>query len=123
LDALHTQRWEAEPILASQGHYLMVVKPNQHTLYQDIQWAFEALPPLNRDEQAYWAYQRNETHERSHGCGRVERRTLESTTRLNDYLTWPGVAQIMCKILCASWMLSQHEIALRGGAPPAGAPP
>lgn len=93
MDALHTQRWEAETILAAQGHYLMVVKPNQRTLYQDIQWAFEALPPLNRYEQAYWDYQRHETPDRGHG--RLERRTLESTTRLNDFLTWPGVAQVL----------------------------
>jgi predicted transposase YbfD/YdcC len=93
MDALHTQRWEAETILAAQGHYLMVVKPNQRSLYQDIQWAFEALPPLNRYEQEYWDYQRHETPDRAHG--RLERRTLESTTRLNDFLTWPGVAQVL----------------------------
>ena len=93
MDALHTQRWEAETILAAQGDYLMVVKPNQRTLYQDIQWAFEALPPLNHYEQAYWDYQRHETLNRGHG--RLERRTLESTTRLNDFLTWPGVAQVL----------------------------
>ena len=93
MDALHTQRWEAETILAAGGQYLMVVKANQHTLYQDIQWAFEALPPRNRTEQAYWDYQHHQTENRSHG--RLERRTLESTTRLNDYLTWPGVAQVL----------------------------
>jgi predicted transposase YbfD/YdcC len=93
MDALHTQRWEAETLLAAGGHYLMVVKPNQRTLYQDIQWAFEALPPLNRDEQAYWDYQRHETNDRGHG--RLEHRTLESTTGLNDFLTWPGVAQVL----------------------------
>jgi hypothetical protein len=64
MDALHTQRWEAETLLAAQGHYLMVVKPNQRTLYQDIQWAFEALPPLNRYEQEYWDYQRHEIPDR-----------------------------------------------------------
>jgi predicted transposase YbfD/YdcC len=93
MDALHTQRWEAETILAAQGDYLMVVKPNQRTLYQDIQWAFEALPPLNRYEQEYWDYQRHEAPDRGHG--RLERRILESTTRLNDFLSWPGVAQVL----------------------------
>lgn len=28
------------------------------------------------------------------GHGRRERRTLEATTALNDYLDWPGVAQV-----------------------------
>jgi hypothetical protein len=71
MDALHTQRWEAETILAAGGHYLMVVKSNQRTLYQDIQWRLpsrrEALPPLNRYEQAYWDDQRHQTHDRGHG--------------------------------------------------------
>jgi predicted transposase YbfD/YdcC len=106
MDALHTQRWEAETILAAGGHYLMVVKANQRTLYQDIQWAFEALPPLNRTEQAYWDYQRHQTENRSHG--RLERRTLESTTRLNDYLTWPGVAQVLRRTCWRQELPSKH---------------
>src|ERR1700732_3281537 len=28
------------------------------------------------------------------GHGRVERRTLRATTALNEYLDWPGVAQV-----------------------------
>ena len=28
------------------------------------------------------------------GHGRRERRTLKATTALNDYLNWPGVAQV-----------------------------
>jgi hypothetical protein len=56
-------------ILAAQGHSLMVVKPNQRTLYQDIKWAFAALPLLNCREQKFWDYQRHETHDR----GRLER--------------------------------------------------
>ena len=28
------------------------------------------------------------------GHGRIERRTLKATTALNEYLDWPGVAQV-----------------------------
>jgi hypothetical protein len=31
-----------------------------------------------------------------HG-GRIERRTIQTTTRLNDYLDWPGVGQV-CRV-------------------------
>lgn len=31
------------------------------------------------------------------GHGRIERRTLTSTTALNDYLNWPGVQQV-CRV-------------------------
>jgi predicted transposase YbfD/YdcC len=93
LDALHTQRWEARQILAEGGHYLMVVKANQRLLYEDIQLAFSALPPTTACEQEFWAYERHETMNRGHG--RWERRTLESTTALNEYVEWPGVAQVL----------------------------
>jgi hypothetical protein len=29
--------------------------------------------------------------------GRIERRTIQTTTRLNDYLDWPGVGQV-CRL-------------------------
>jgi predicted transposase YbfD/YdcC len=35
----------------------------------------------------------SQTHEKGHG--RLETRSLISTTALNEYLTWPGLAQIM----------------------------
>lgn len=39
------------------------------------------------------------------GHGRIERRTLSSTTALNDYLNWPGVQQV-CHV--------QRERTIRG---------
>jgi len=106
MDALHTQRWEAETILNAQGQYLMVVKPNQRTLYQEIQWAFEPLPPINRFEQDFWDYQVCQTHDRGHG--RLERRTLESTTRLNGYLNWPGVSQVLRRTCWSQDLVTKH---------------
>jgi predicted transposase YbfD/YdcC len=92
-DALHTQVKLAERIVAGKGHYLMVVKANQPTLYHDIEEAFSVLPPANRFEEAFWGYQCQETTERKRG--RLERRTLESTTALTGYLRFPGVAQVL----------------------------
>ena len=92
-DALYTQVKQAEQILAGGGHYLMVVKRNQPSLYQAIELAFAALPPINREERAFWQFQTHITTDKAHG--RLERRTLQSTPALNDYLEWPGVAQIL----------------------------
>lgn len=92
-DALYTQVKQAEQILAGGGHYLMVVKRNQPSLYQSIELAFAALPPINREEAAFWHFQTHITTDKAHG--RLERRTLQSTPALNDYLEWPGVAQIL----------------------------
>jgi predicted transposase YbfD/YdcC len=92
-DALYTQVKQAEQILAGGGHYLMVVKCNQPSLYQAIELAFAACPPINQEERAFWRFQTHITTDKAHG--RLERRTLVSTPALNDYLDWPGVAQVL----------------------------
>jgi predicted transposase YbfD/YdcC len=92
-DALYTQVKQAEQILAGGGHYLMVVKGNQPTLYQAIELAFQARPAINQEEPAFWPFETHTTIDKAHG--RLERRTLESTPALNDYLDWPGVAQVL----------------------------
>lgn len=93
MDALYTQVTQAEQILAAGGHYLMVVKRNQPSLYQAIELAFAALPPINAEEAAFWQFQTHITTDKAHG--RLECRTLVSTSALNDYLNWPGVAQVL----------------------------
>ena len=93
MDALHTQRTLAQHILDAGGHYLMVVKGNQPALLHDIALGFDALPPVNPREAAFWGYQAIQTFDRGHGREEVHR--LERTTHLNDYLRWPGVAQVL----------------------------
>jgi predicted transposase YbfD/YdcC len=92
-DALYTQVKQAEQILAGGGHYLMAIKRNQPSLYQASELAFEALPPINQEEAVFWQHQTYTTHDKQHG--RLEKRTLESTTALNDDGQWPGVAQVL----------------------------
>ena len=92
-DALYTQTQQAAQILAGGGHYLMAVKRNQPTLYEAIDLAFAAAPPLNQEEAAFWQFQTHITHDKAHG--RREKRTLESTPALNAYLDWPGLAQVL----------------------------
>lgn len=91
MDALHTQRALAQQILDQHGHYLMVVKENQPTLYQAIQLLFEQ-PPWLAQEQAL-EYQVHRTANQSHG--RREKRCLESSISLNTQADWPGVGQVM----------------------------
>ena len=83
MDALLTQRQLAQTIVDNQGDYFMVVKGNQATLQQDIDYYFEDFPP---QEVSY-------TTTIALGHGRIERRTLYVTTALNDYLPWPAVGQ------------------------------
>ncbi len=91
-DALHTCKKQAQQILRGGGDYLFVVKGNQHTLYNDISAAFTVLPPHGSWEQEYWQYEAVTVS--YYGHGRTEQITLESTTALNSYLSFPGSAQV-----------------------------
>ena len=89
MDALLTQRAIAQQILTQKGHYLMIVKENQPALYTAIEYLFR-VPPVPARPGEQLTYQ---THGKAHG--RREWRRLESSTALNTYLDWPGVAQVM----------------------------
>ena len=99
-DALHTCKKQAQQLLAGGGDYVFVVKGNQRTLYDDISAAFTVLPPHGSWEQEYWQYEVTTVHYRGHG--RTERITLESTTALNTYLPFPGIAQVVRRTRCAT---------------------
>lgn len=91
MDALLTQRSLAQQILDQNGDYLMVVKRNQGHLYDAIALLFEDPPWLPRDKEAECqVYQRVEK-----GHGRLEKRTLESSSTLSEYVDWPSVGQVM----------------------------
>jgi len=87
-DALLTQRHVAQALIGRKADYLFVVKHNQPSLRQDIALLFTSPPPQTRDE----TWPEACTYDLAHG--RIEVRQLQATTALNDYLDWPGVAQV-----------------------------
>lgn len=91
MDAMLTQRDLAQQILDQHGHYFMVVKGNQPELQAAIATLFEHPIWLAHEK----ASEYDDTTEVGKGHGRLERRTLESSTTLNDYLPWPSVGQVM----------------------------
>lgn len=80
-DALLTQRKLAAYLLTRQAHYVFPVKHNQPTLREDIRVAFEhrAQPDCRQPPTLQH--------------GRIESRSIWTTTRLNNYLDFPGVGQ------------------------------
>ena len=89
MDALLTQRQIAEQILAQHGDYLMVVKRNQPSLHEAIEFLFTS-PPLAASPDEYLRHAYTDP-----GHGRIDTYTLESSTALNDYLDWPQVGQVL----------------------------
>jgi len=91
VDALLAQRHLAQQILEQKGHYLMVIKENQRESYDAIALLFDC-PPWSNQERAE-QYSVHRSHSKAHG--RLESRSLESSTTLCGYLNWPGVGQVL----------------------------
>lgn len=86
MDALLTQRAIAQQIIDSGNDYLMVAKDNQPQLVADIRACFDAAPLPDEV--------RGHAQTTTKGHGRLEVRTIVTSTALNEYLDWPGVAQV-----------------------------
>lgn len=84
-DALLTQQDLARQIRSAGGDYLMEVKENQPTLYEDLTILF-ADPD---------APMRTARSVDLHG-GRIEQRSLRLSTEVVGYSTWPDLAQVGC---------------------------
>jgi predicted transposase YbfD/YdcC len=92
-DALHTQRQISIQIGKAGGNYIWTVKGNQSQLLQDLQYWFDTsvklLPGMGRLPRDF----RSATVT-SKGHGRLEARTLTTSSQLNDFLDWPFLQQV-----------------------------
>jgi hypothetical protein len=84
-------------ILDQGGYYMMIVKRNQPQLHDNLALFFD-LPSIAADQE-HWDQHQTTTK----GHGRIELRTLESTTGDCAALDWPGAAQLLrrtCERTC-----------------------
>jgi predicted transposase YbfD/YdcC len=86
-DALHTTRAVAQKIIEGGGDYLQPVKANQPTLLEDIREVFNHAEEL---KDTITKAQTTDQH-----ADRIETRSLRTSTALQDYLDWPGHAQVL----------------------------
>ena len=90
-DALCCQRSRCEQVLAAGGDYLLIVKENQPTLYEDLRLLFAPDPSYR----ALPLTDRREARTVEHGHGRhYDTRHLVASTDLVGYSDWPGLAQV-----------------------------
>jgi predicted transposase YbfD/YdcC len=87
-DALYCQRGLCGQVARDGGDYLIIVKPNQPRLYEDIKLLFDE-PPVG---EVFGMAQERDRH-----GDRREVRRLWSSRALVGYLEWPAVGQV-CKI-------------------------
>jgi predicted transposase YbfD/YdcC len=91
-DALHTQRAISAMIVERGGDYLRPVKSNQPRLYEDIERLFAPDQPKPGFGKIATGFQT--ASKVNYGHGRLEKRTIQTSAMLNDYLDWPGVEQV-----------------------------
>jgi predicted transposase YbfD/YdcC len=89
-DALYAQTSLCHEVIAAGGDYLLFVKRNQPTLYEDLSLFFRE-PPLDCLD-----WRTASTTNKGHG--RVENRLITVSTELNDFLArdWHDVGQVFC---------------------------
>lgn len=92
-DALHTQRQVSIQIGTANGNFLWVVKGNQPQLLQDLYDWFDTTIPLLPGMGCPSKDFRSATIT-SKGHGRIEVRTLTTSSQLNDFLDWPFLQQV-----------------------------
>jgi predicted transposase YbfD/YdcC len=90
-DALFCQRQLCQQLLAAGGDYVLLVKENQPTLYDDIRLLFD--PPPSLASLPLLDQREARTVDRGHGR-QDDVRHLVASTDLNGYVDWPGLAQV-----------------------------
>ena len=93
-DAMHTQRQISIQIGTASGNYLWVVKGNQPQLLQDLHDWFDTSIPLLPGMGCPPKDFRSATMTNK-GHGRIEVRTLTTSSQLNDFLDWPFLQQVV----------------------------
>jgi predicted transposase YbfD/YdcC len=92
-DALHTQRQISIQIGRAGGDFLWTVKGNQPQLLEDIQrWFDEEVPLL--PGMGYVPKDFRSASLLNKGHGRIELRTLTTSSQLIDFLDWPFHQQV-----------------------------
>jgi predicted transposase YbfD/YdcC len=91
-DALHTQRAISVQIVEAGGDYVWLAKQNQPRLRADIERLFqpEVCGPGSRPQPTDFESSRQSDK----GHGRIEVRTLTTSSMLQYYSDWPAVAQV-----------------------------
>lgn len=101
-DAMHAQRALSAQIVERGGDYLWVVKENQERLYQDIERLFTSDKPKPGFGKISTDFLQAETVNKGHG--RIEKRHIQTSAMLNDYVDWPGLGQVYRLERRFTWM-------------------
>jgi predicted transposase YbfD/YdcC len=111
-DALHTQRQISIQIGKASGNFLWTVKGNHPQLLQDLEdWFDDQVPRLPGHGCPPKDFRSATVTNKGHG--RLETRTLTTSSQLNEFLDWPflqQVFQLQRTITIAKTGKTRHEM-------------
>jgi len=113
-DALYCDRDLCATIIDAGGDYLVIVKENQATVLRAIATLFASRADAALRAASLPPWDMREAMSVDKGHGRLEVRHLVASTALNDYLAWPGLAQVMM-ITRTWWERGEKKQAVRYG--------
>ena len=102
-DAMHTQKELSRQVVEGGGDYLFPVKANQKHLFEAIERLFapdQPKPGFGKMQNDF----ETDVWEGKLKHGRLEKRTLTSSSLLNDYLDWPYLGQVYKLERYFSWV-------------------
>ena len=91
-DAMHTQRKLSVEVVRYHGHYIWTAKGNQAEVQETIAHLFEPEPVLPGFSPTPTDFKTGTTVDKGHG--RIEKRTLTTSSMLKDFLDWPHLEQV-----------------------------
>jgi predicted transposase YbfD/YdcC len=113
-DALYCHADLCEAVRDAGGDYLLIVKGNQPTMLRAITTLFASRADAALRAASLPAWDMREATAIDKGHGRIEVRHLVASTVLNDYLVWPGLAQVLM-IERRWWERGKRKEAVRYG--------
>jgi predicted transposase YbfD/YdcC len=113
-DALYCHADLCETVAGAGGDYLLIVKENQATLLRAITTLFASRADAALRAASLPAWDMREATTVDKGHGRLEVRHLVASTTLNDYLAWPGLAQVLM-VERTWWERGERKTAVRYG--------
>lgn len=93
-DALLAQRKLSSQIIEQEGDFIWPIKDNHPRVLADIQQLFAIPDEVSKPGCGKVSIDFQGTSTLNKGHGRIEKRTLQTSVMLNDYLDWPGLAQV-----------------------------
>jgi predicted transposase YbfD/YdcC len=113
-DAMHTQKGLCRQVIDADGDYVLTAKENQAR----TRWAIEKLfipEACNLQKGAALSKGFRMAVQVKKGHGRIEKRTILTSTELNEYLEdWPGLAQVF-RVETIVWCAALHTRHIRYG--------